>query len=154
MRATSAPAPLSKAASAHPPHVPRLIRCTQLPEPIVREIATGTSRIAHRYDNVTVLQADMVGFTPLSAARGPEEVLGILSELFADFDQAAERWGVHKVKTIGDAYIVCCGAFVCTDDQQEAARRIVNMAVSSARGSSSIVSYEGDEKHDMTLRRL
>ena len=60
----------------------------QLPEPIVREIASGTSRIAHRYENVTVLQADMVGFTPLSAARGPEEVLGILSELFADFDQA------------------------------------------------------------------
>ena len=40
-----------------------------LPEPIVREIASGTSRIAHRYDHVTVLQADMVGFTPLSAAR-------------------------------------------------------------------------------------
>ena len=35
----------------------------------MREIASGTSRIAHRYDNVTVLQADMVGFTPLSAAR-------------------------------------------------------------------------------------
>ena len=109
--------------------VQRLLLNT-LPEPIVREIATGTSRIAHRYENVTVLQADMVGFTPLSAARGPEEVLGILSELFADFDQAAERWGVHKVKTIGDAYIVCCGAFVCTDDDQEAARRIVNMALS------------------------
>ena len=37
---------------------------------------------------------------------------------------------MHKVKTIGDAYIVCCGAFVCTDQQQEAARRIVNMALS------------------------
>ena len=72
----------------------------------------------------------MVGFTPLSAARGPEEVLGILSELFADFDQAAERWGVHKVKTIGDAYIVCCGAFYQADKPADAARRVVNMGLS------------------------
>ena len=109
--------------------VQRLLLNT-LPEPIVREIAAGTSRIAHRYEHVTVLQADMVGFTPLSAARGPEEVLGILSELFADFDQAAERWGVHKVKTIGDAYIVCCGAFIQVDDPADAAKRVVNMALS------------------------
>ena len=66
--------------------VQRLLMNT-LPEPIVREIAAGVSHVAHRYENVTVLQADMVGFTPLSAARGPEEVLGILSELFAQFDQ-------------------------------------------------------------------
>ena len=37
---------------------------------------------------------------------------------------------MHKVKTIGDAYIVCCGAFVCTEQQQEAAKRIVNMGMS------------------------
>jgi class 3 adenylate cyclase len=109
--------------------VQRLLLNT-LPEPIVREIAAGTSRVAHRYENVTVLQADMVGFTPLSAARGPEEVLGILSELFAEFDQAATRWGVHKVKTIGDAYIVCCGAFYMTEQPDVAAVRVVNMALS------------------------
>ena len=150
--------------------VQRLLMNT-LPEPIVREIATGTSKVAHRYENVTVLQADMVGFTPLSAARGPEEVLGILSELFADFDRAAERWGVHKVKsisdahphsapsplppplplhplprpspsplpspslqpkvkTIGDAYIICSGAFAQVGEHQEAAKRVVQMGLS------------------------
>ena len=108
--------------------VQRLLLNT-LPEPIVREIASGERRVAHRYSQVTVLQADMVGFTPLSAARGPEEVLGILSELFEAFDQAAERWGVHKVKTIGDAYIVCCGAFDLKDDQAKAATRVVSMAL-------------------------
>lgn len=67
--------------------------------------------VAHRYEYVTVLQADMVGFTPLSASRGPQEVLSILGELFYEFDQQTEIHGVHKLKTIGDAYIVCCGAF-------------------------------------------
>ena len=40
-----------------------------LPEPIVKEIASGHVEVAHRYENVTVLQADLVGFTPLSASR-------------------------------------------------------------------------------------
>ena len=46
------------------------------PAPIVRAIAAGQTEVAHRYDLVTVLQADLSGFTPLSATKTPEEILG------------------------------------------------------------------------------
>ena len=69
-----------------------------LPEPIVREVASGEIEIAHRYDDVTVVQADMVGFTPLSASHSAAEVLGILGELFDQFDVLATQYGVHKVR--------------------------------------------------------
>ena len=86
---------------------------TTLPAPVVREIAMkgGKAKCAHRYDEVTVLQADLVGFTQLTAIMGAGQMMGLLGELFKEFDEATEVHGVHKLKTIGDAYIVCCGAF-------------------------------------------
>ena len=112
-----------------------------LPAPIVRAIASGDTRFVRLYENTTVLQADMVGFTVLSAmyepadkagaARppapprrpaaappppppasplppAPREVLSILSDIFDDFDRLCDEHAVDKIKTIGDAYIVCC----------------------------------------------
>ena len=76
--------------------VQRLLLNT-LPEPIVKEVAAGQVEIAHRYEQVTVVQADMVGFTPLSASRSAAEILQILSELFGTFDELSEAIGVHKV---------------------------------------------------------
>lgn len=109
-----------------------------LPAPVLLEIASGSKRVAHRYDDVTVLQADMVGFTSLSATREPTEMLNILGELFNEFDVASEKLGVHKLKTIGDAYIVCCGAFGGGSipfknsgqrKAEEAAQRVVRMGL-------------------------
>ena len=114
--------------------VQRLLLNT-LPEPIVREIASGHVEVAHRYDNVTVLQVDMVGFTPLSATHPPSDVLGILSDLFGTFDELSEQYGVHKVKTIGDAYVAVAGAFpvagveMITDTPSASAERTVNLAL-------------------------
>ena len=71
--------------------------CNTLPEPIVKDIATGRVEVAHRYEQVTVLQSDMSGFTQLTASQPPEKVLGILSDLFGKFDALASRFGVHKV---------------------------------------------------------
>eukprot|EP00967_Tisochrysis_lutea_P089781 scaffold128027_cov31-Tisochrysis_lutea.AAC.1 len=56
------------------------------------------SQVAHRYDEVTVLQADMVGFTNLSAQRSAEYVLGLLSDLFDKFDALTEEHKTHKVR--------------------------------------------------------
>ena len=75
--------------------VQRLLLNT-LPEPIVEEVASGQVEVAHRYEHVTVVQADMVGFTPLSASRPPSEVLSILSELFGTFDDLAECYGARE----------------------------------------------------------
>mmetsp|Transcript_29690 Transcript_29690/g.91091 ORF Transcript_29690/g.91091 Transcript_29690/m.91091 type:complete len:1608 (-) Transcript_29690:1837-6660(-) len=101
-----------------------------LPAPIVRDIASGLTQVAHRYDEVTVLQADMVGFTNLSAQRSAEYVLGLLSDLFDKFDALTEEHKTHKVKTIGDAYVVCCGAFGEAPNAAEAARRVTAMGLS------------------------
>ena len=79
------------------------------------------------YDNCTVLQADMVGFTPLSSKYPPEKVLGILSDIFERFDNLCEQHSVDKVKTIGDAYIVCAGAM--QEPRPDDAARVVRMAL-------------------------
>jgi len=66
-----------------------------LPAPIVRDIASGLTQVAHRYEEVTVLQADMAGFTKLSSERSADFVLGLLSDLFAKFDGLTERHRAH-----------------------------------------------------------
>ncbi|WP_422020673.1 adenylate/guanylate cyclase domain-containing protein [Roseibium sp.] len=67
------------------------------------------TRIADRHDAVTVLFADLVGFTPAARNLQPDEVVGFLDGLFRDFDHLVEEFGVEKIKTIGDAYMVVGG---------------------------------------------
>ena len=81
-----------------------------LPAPIVQQIAQGTVRKVSRFDAATVLQCDLVGFTKLSAEFSPQQVVDFVSELFKVFDQLADKYGADKIKTIGDAYVVCAGA--------------------------------------------
>ncbi|KAL1498553.1 hypothetical protein AB1Y20_013872 [Prymnesium parvum] len=119
--------------------VQRLLLNT-LPEPIVREVAKGQLEVAHRYDDVTVVQADMVGFTPLSAFLSAKEILGILSELFDIFDELVEEHAVHKVKTIGDAYVACCGAFDQSESPAVAAERAVRFALAMQAGVKEVAS--------------
>lgn len=98
-----------------------------LPEPIVKAIAAGDYHYCNVYQNTTVLQADMVGFTVLSSKYPPERVLGILSDIFEQFDTLCEMHSVDKVKTIGDAYIVCAGALA--SPQPDDSIRVVQMAL-------------------------
>lgn len=65
--------------------------------------------IADHFDNASVLFADIVGFTPLSATLPAEKVVTLLNEVFTAFDHLATRYNVEKVKTIGDAYMVVSG---------------------------------------------
>jgi class 3 adenylate cyclase len=85
----------------------RRLMLNTLPEPVYREIAEGgwKAKCAHRYSEVTVLQADMVGFTALAAKLEASSLLALLGELFTDFDELSEKLHVHKLKTIGDAYV-------------------------------------------------
>lgn len=59
---------------------------------------------------VTVLFADLVGFTPFVAGTTPDRLVLVLDRVFSAFDELAERHGVEKIKTIGDAYMVVAGA--------------------------------------------
>lgn len=80
-----------------------------LPGPIVERLKQGERRIADHFPEVTVLFADLVGFTPMSSRIEPGELVSLLDGLFSSFDELAERHGIEKIKTIGDAYMATAG---------------------------------------------
>ena len=80
-----------------------------LPIDAIRRLGEGESLIADSIDCATVVFADLVGFTPLSAKMSAAELMRSLNALYSDFDDAAQQEGVEKIKTIGDAYLACAG---------------------------------------------
>ncbi|MGL5059503.1 MAG: adenylate/guanylate cyclase domain-containing protein [Microcoleus sp.] len=80
-----------------------------LPESIAAKLKEGHSSIAEGFAEVTILFADIVGFTVLSSQISPEELLELLNEIFSAFDDLTEKYGLEKIKTIGDAYMVVGG---------------------------------------------
>jgi ligand-binding sensor domain-containing protein/class 3 adenylate cyclase len=80
-----------------------------LPPIIAERLKAGENTIAERFDRVSVLFADIVGFTELAAERSPEAVVDILNTIFSAFDIFSERYNLEKIKTIGDAYMIVGG---------------------------------------------
>ena len=80
-----------------------------LPQPIADRLQQGEAGLADRFDEVTVLFADLVGFTSIAARHAPEDVVAFLDRVFAAFDTLVDKYGVEKIKTIGDAYMVASG---------------------------------------------
>jgi class 3 adenylate cyclase len=80
-----------------------------LPAPIATRLKAGEAVIADAFPEVTVLFADIVDFTRRSRRIGPAQVVATLNELFSAFDALAQRHGLEKIKTIGDAYMVAGG---------------------------------------------
>jgi adenylate cyclase len=81
-----------------------------LPASIAQRLQAGESVIADRFNSATILFADMVGFTSLSEKINAEELVTLLNDLFTRFDNLADIYGVEKIRTIGDAYMVVSGA--------------------------------------------
>jgi class 3 adenylate cyclase len=80
-----------------------------LPAPIAERLKRQTSAIADGFESVTVLFADIAGFTPMSERMAPADVVKLLNDVFSTFDEMAQRHGLEKIKTIGDAYMVVGG---------------------------------------------
>jgi class 3 adenylate cyclase len=80
-----------------------------LPAAIAERLKNGESLIVDRFDAVSVMFADIAGFTSLSSRTTPEVLVTMLNELFSMFDKLAEQHGLEKIKTIGDAYMVVAG---------------------------------------------
>ncbi len=95
-----------------------------LPESVALRLKTGETQIADRHEEVSVLFADIVGFTPLSSRKTPEEMVSILDQLFRGFDQLASQHGLEKIKTIGDCYMVVAGVPRALPNHSEAAARM------------------------------
>jgi class 3 adenylate cyclase len=105
-----------------------------LPAPIAARLKAGEAVIADAFPDVTVLFADLVDFTRRSQGIGPAQVVAVLNELFSVFDRLAQRQGLEKIKTIGDAYMVAGGLPEPRPDHAEAvAEMALAMQVEVAR---------------------
>ena len=91
-----------------------------LPGPIAERLKQGQEVIADRFSEVTILFADIVDFTKLSARVTPEELVRMLNAVFSAFDRLSDRHGLEKIKTIGDAYMVVGGLPEPRPDHAEA----------------------------------
>ena len=80
-----------------------------LPRSIADRLKAQTQPIADQFGSASILFADVVDFTPWSDRLPPAEVVGCLDHLFSRFDELAERYGLEKIKTIGDCYMVAAG---------------------------------------------
>lgn len=97
-----------------------------LPAPVAERLKAGDERIAERFDEVTVLFADIVGFTELAGSIPAHALVELLNDLFTRFDLAAQELGIEKIKTIGDAYMAVCGLPAACADHTE---RMLSMAL-------------------------
>lgn len=93
---------------------------------IATRLKAGPGRIADAFPNVSVLFADIVGFTMFANGKAPAHVVSVLDELFSDYDRLAALHGVEKIQTIGDAFMCVCGLPTARIDHAE---RIADMAL-------------------------
>ena len=111
-----------------------------LPGPIARRLKQGEKTISDYFPEVTVLFADIVGFTVLSDSIPPDEVVNLLNRLFIKFDKAARKLGIEKIKTIGDCYMAAAGLSIEVDDPPAA---MVKMAHKMLRAVDQVNAKEG-----------
>lgn len=112
-----------------------------LPKEIAVRLKEGEEIIADQYDDVTVLFADMVGFTRLAERLPVVRVVDILNQAFCAFDRLTELYGLEKIKTIGDAYMIVGGAPTHRADHCD---RVAHMALHMQREMKRL-SIELDE---------
>lgn len=97
-----------------------------LPRSIAERLKKDERSIAERFDDATVLFADIVNFTQLSERTNPTDLVQLLDQIFTRFDALADQHGLEKIKTIGDAYMVVGGLPEPGGDHAE---RVAQMAI-------------------------
>jgi class 3 adenylate cyclase len=112
-----------------------------LPEPIADRLKQGHSIIADSFAEVTVLFADIIDFTPLSARLSPAELVDLLNRVFSTFDRLSEQHGLEKIKTIGDAYMVVGGLPTPRADHTQA---VAEMALDMLQEIACFSAHNGE----------
>jgi class 3 adenylate cyclase len=97
-----------------------------LPAPIATRLKNSEQTIADGFADVTVMFADIVNFTRVAEGLTPQAVFSMLNRIFSSFDELAEKHGLEKIKTIGDAYMVAGGI---NDDNSDYSSAIAAMAL-------------------------
>jgi len=113
-----------------------------LPAPIAERLKASEESIAEHSDGVTVLFADIVGFTPLSARKTPRALVDLLNRIFSEFDALADAHGLEKIKTIGDAYMAVAGLPQSWPDH---AARAARMALAMLDVTARVAAETGEK---------
>jgi adenylate cyclase len=118
-----------------------------LPAEVAERLQSDPHSIADHFDDVSILFADVVDFTPLSSRLDAREVVGVLDRLFTSFDELVDRYDVEKIKTIGDCYMVAAGV---PRPRADHAHALARLALEMGGCAKSCIP-EGSE-HDLRLR--
>jgi class 3 adenylate cyclase len=95
-----------------------------LPEPIAQRLKSEQGVIADRFESVSVLFSDIVGFTPLAESLSPEEMVEWLNDIYSAVDGLVMEHGVEKIRTIGDGYMAAAGVPFAREDHAAALTRL------------------------------
>ncbi len=117
-----------------------------LPEPIADQLKQQTSTIAENFAEVSVMFADIVGFTQIASSLSPNDLISLLNQIFSAFDRLSEKHGLEKIKTVGDAYMVVGGLPTRRADHAEA---IAEMALDI---QSAIAQFRDETGKDFNIR--
>jgi adenylate cyclase len=115
-----------------------------LPASVAEKLRGGETQVVEKLADVTVLFADVEGFTDMAAHCEPEETLDVLSTTFERFDRLVAEHGVEKIKTIGDAYMVAAGAPAGSPAD---ARNMAELALAMTRAVSDMTRPDGKPLH-------
>lgn len=118
-----------------------------LPRSIAEQLKQQQVSIANRFEEATILFADLVNFTQLSAELSPIELVDLLNQIFSAFDQLADQHGLEKIKTIGDAYMVVSGI---PEPQPNHAEAIAEMALDMQQAINQI-RWHGNHKLQLRI---
>jgi len=117
-----------------------------LPARIATRLKSDPQSIAEKFDQVTVLFADIVGFTELAGRLAPIDLVNLLNSVFSDFDRLTEIYRLEKIKTIGDAYMVVGGLPTRSDDHADA---IANFALEI---QSALQQFNQKHQQNLSMR--
>lgn len=115
------------------------------PDSIAGKLRNSNQSIADSFENVTILFADIVGFTQYASNMSPNELVAMLDEIFSEFDALADKYGVEKIKTIGDCYLAVGGLPVPDENHCQS---IANMALEI----NQVIKEKYTLKYNLTLR--
>jgi len=113
-----------------------------LPGPVAERLKQDSGTIADGFADVTVMFADIVNFTSIAGGMAPQQIFAMLNRVFSSFDALAEKHGLEKIKTIGDAYMVAGG--LNDDPERDYTASIASMAI-EMRGLAATELKVGDQ---------
>jgi PAS domain S-box-containing protein len=122
-----------------------------LPAEIAGQLKDDPSHIAESHNFSAVLFADIVGFTSMTSTMDPRAVVSMLNDLFSMFDEVVEKYGLNKVKTIGDCYMVTSVPAIEVDDEVEHCRLMCHFSLDMIAALQKYNSKGPDRKLDLRV---